>query len=459
MVGYVEYKEKKHYFDFDIETYELDLTDSDIGIDNLKMIFNNSNKDDTPNDLHGITMDKSKKIIFLLNFKNSSNTNFRVTKHKFKVYAYYEFEIDEDIKVDALSFYGRELDCFYEVGRAYNSNIDITEGSVNLEVIEFSKLEQKTEFFINEDKVEATLNISHQLNHSSATPLTFETEMKFKFNTINNLERIFDIYYCAKKFLMYIAYRENVEINKVELKVKTDNDKYKKIGKLFIYSQNLGVIEKEKNVSQKIVKYDLIKDIWGAIIESLSNHKIYIEHIPFNSIEKNRIDPARFIIITAGFEREFMMFYGENLKTRENEIFKKIKSELISKISEVKTEKSSKEKKYVSSAERFIEKWDFSLEDKIRRSIKDFKYIVDLYVKYVNDDEYREVDIPKRVSEQRNNYAHGNIDVEMNGLVVLDLRLIEIINYAFVLRKLGQDDKSICKTVFQLFSIKMMIDN
>lgn len=63
----------------------------------------------------------------------------------------------------------------------------------------------------------------------------------------------------------------------------------------------------------------------------------------------------------------------------------------------------------------------------------------------------------ERLSQQRNNYAHGNLDKDFVGLSLLDLIFLEIVLYAMQLKYYGLEDIKIEKAINELFHKNIMI--
>ena len=64
----------------------------------------------------------------------------------------------------------------------------------------------------------------------------------------------------------------------------------------------------------------------------------------------------------------------------------------------------------------------------------------------------------ERLSLQRNNFAHGNLDKEFVGLSLLDLVFLEIILYAMQLKYYGLEEIKIKKAINELFHKNFIID-
>ena len=56
-----------------------------------------------------------------------------------------------------------------------------------------------------------------------------------------------------------------------------------------------------------------------------------------------------------------------------------------------------------------------------------------------------------RLSNQRNNFAHGNLDKDFIGLSLLDLVFLEYIIYAIQLKYYGVEDINIQRAINDLF--------
>ena len=75
-------------------------------------------------------------------------------------------------------------------------------------------------------------------------------------------------------------------------------------------------------------------------------------------------------------------------------------------------------------------------------------------VKYriLNGKELNYKDMGKRISDQRNNFAHGNLDKEFIGLSLLDLIYLQFIIYIMQLKFYEIEDEKIKKCINELFA-------
>lgn len=86
---------------------------------------------------------------------------------------------------------------------------------------------------------------------------------------------------------------------------------------------------------------------------------------------------------------------------------------------------------------------------------RDFDPVVGVFGKQLyslNEEEFDYKTIGNRLANQRNDFAHGNIDKEFNGAAILDLSFLRYLIYALQLRRIGVSDSSIQRAINDLFS-------
>lgn len=91
---------------------------------------------------------------------------------------------------------------------------------------------------------------------------------------------------------------------------------------------------------------------------------------------------------------------------------------------------------------------------------KDYADIVDLFGKRlysINKETLQYNEMGLRLSQQRNNFAHGNLDKEFIGLALLDLVYLEYIIYAMQLKEYGVETLSIQRAINDLFGCSIAI--
>ena len=63
----------------------------------------------------------------------------------------------------------------------------------------------------------------------------------------------------------------------------------------------------------------------------------------------------------------------------------------------------------------------------------------------------------ERLSSQRNNFAHGNLDKEFIGASALDLILLEFVVYTLQLKSYGIEDTEIQRSINELFCRRLAL--
>ena len=63
----------------------------------------------------------------------------------------------------------------------------------------------------------------------------------------------------------------------------------------------------------------------------------------------------------------------------------------------------------------------------------------------------------ERLANQRNDFAHGNLDKDFNDLSLLDLMYMEYVVYALQLKHYGISDENIRKSINELFHLNFAL--
>lgn len=195
-----------------------------------------------------------------------------------------------------------------------------------------------------------------------------------------------------------------------------------------------------------------LSDLFNLIIEK----KLYTEHHPENTVDFNRITPARFILAMAAFEWECQQVYGD-YKYKENKIFKEVTDTVYYILDELKCKSKGKRKGYFKTYQNSFKYSGVSLSEKINYALKDNQKELEIFINSlykqngIDEEEFKLTKIAQRLEKQRNNYAHGQIDRELNELVVLDLIVLEWLLYTIRLKQLGFDLQSIKHIINELF--------
>lgn len=173
--------------------------------------------------------------------------------------------------------------------------------------------------------------------------------------------------------------------------------------------------------------------------------------------KQGHIDAARFVMITAAFEWEFDRLFPDGIcKSKE-----RVEAELIvsQKLNELIDTSSGKTKKIYKSLLKCIERRP-SLANKIEKIGSDMGALLEPFGQQLygfNKEELNYTDMGKRLGDQRNYFAHGDLDKDFIGLSLLDLIFLQRIIYAIQLKISGLEDKQIQRAINDLFQCRFAI--
>ena len=287
------------------------------------------------------------------------------------------------------------------------------------------------------------------------TPLKLTSTMVFEFETTDNYAFIFRLYNIAKLFVQYLCYRRNIVFDAVELSAMMDNGKYHTCAKMQVLD-SISQCEAKPIKDGRYIKQQYIEGYEGKILSDIASDTIYTRHLPDTFEAGKHIDAARFVMITAAFEWEFRRIFPEGVKKKDA----KIKAEEQAK--QVLQELIDSSKGELKGIYKYMQKNNGSspLSGKITFVGKNLVEIIDMFGKYLyslNGEELNYSEMGERLSQQRNNYAHGNLDKDFVGLSLLDLIFLEIVLYAMQLKYYGLEDIKIKKALNELFHKNLMI--
>ena len=101
-----------------------------------------------------------------------------------------------------------------------------------------------------------------------------------------------------------------------------------------------------------------------------------------------------------------------------------------------------------------------SLQDEIVQMGKDFSEILGPFgerLYHYNGQELKYPEMGQRLSDQRNHFAHGDLDKDFIGLSLLDLIFMEYVIYAMQLKYYGVDNVEIQRSINELFHLSFAI--
>ncbi len=369
------------------------------------------------------------------------------------IVAYIVCQTDEK-DIDKITFVSPEIDCIYPTCQAVKITFDedISETgvfSVTTKDYEDTTTESQT-FTLDEKSVTIHFGISRNMSTQAwKAPISLNSTMVFEFEPTNDYVFVFNLWKIAKQLIQFLCYRENVYLPEVVLSTPAENGKHKGFATMYILNEDgdndLQILRKGR-----YIKHCLISGSEGRILSDIASGEVYLRHLPQNYHIGRRIDAARFVMITAAFECEFHRSYPDGIK--KNEATEKAEDTATEILQQLVNVCSRKLKKIFKFLIRLVS--STSLQNEILEVGTDLIGIIDPFgqrLYSINHEKLVYAEMGQRLAEQRNHFAHGDLDKDFIGLSLLDLMYLEYIIYALQLKHYGIDTKNIQRAINDLF--------
>lgn len=361
---------------------------------------------------------ESESVIIFLPQRNTNMTPFNYD-FLVKIDAWFECN-DEKQRINRMTFSAPEVDRIYPFNLAWDEKFQTRE-------IPPQKLLEspKRRFYINQCEnrplnVEKKRGKKHWVDAyfgvepvSDSQDNVFRSFLAFEFKPTVNRPFLFTLWRVAKRFLQFLCYRRNVFLPEAKLFGPDLKDN----AILHVLGES-GPQDDEALEKNRCVKQAHIAGSEEKILSAIASYLLVFWHFPESSVEGGYIDPGRFILITAAFEWEYKRW---------------------KKIKRPKT----------------------ALHENIKEISKLFDNVVGDYAKILfrcNGQTFAVDKMAKRFADQRNRYAHGNLDELFDGMALLGVVHMEHLIYAMQLRRFGVDDLNIQRAVNELFGLGMNPD-
>ena len=364
-------------------------------------------------------------------------------------------------KIDRVTFYSPEINYIHPINKAFTisfPNECAKEGVAYLNLQNFDlTTTDKQKFMVDDKEVIAYFGISRTISYKVENPpLTLESVMYFEFEATDNYGFILRLWEIARDFIRFLCYRNNIIINRIELSAPKNDSKHNKVATMYIVDQEEELEEKPLQKGYYI-KQIHISGKEGRILSDIASDNIYMRHLPETFESGHHINAARFVMITAAFEWEFSRQYPDGCtKSKETiDAEKDVSNEIQKLIDKV----SGKRKKICKFLKRLIK--STSLQTEIIQIGKDYSSIIDIFGNHlyqINGEELNYSEMGQRLSDQRNHFAHGDLDKDFIGLSLLDLMFLEYVVYAMQLKNYGLSDIEIQRSINELFHCGLALE-
>ena len=219
-------------------------------------------------------------------------------------------------------------------------------------------------------------------------------------------------------------------------------------------------VEAEENEINKIhaIEYQHIAGHEHMLFQVVSDGSLYLRHLPETTRMGRTITAATFVMITAAFEWEFRKLYPDGITKKDKVI--KAEQNIVELLNQLIEEKKGEERKILKFFKKLV--GGDNLSGEIIYVGKELGDVIDPFGKYlymINSEELKYREMGERIAQQRNNFAHGNLDKEFIGLSLLDIMFLQKIVYAMQLRRIGLDDIQIRGAINMLFHMNLYFEN
>lgn len=406
--------------------------------------------------LIGECNETKRKIIFIP--KQGSSLGLYNTVVRISLSAYIICTSDRDT-ISTMTFACPEINYIHPA----NQSITLTfEETQNNGIVSVSTPDHETttterqQFIVDEKIINAFFDVTRTISTNVANPpLRLESSLMFEFDATNDYWFVYRLWIIARNYIRFLCYRKNIYISNVKLSCKGEDGKNQPFGTMHYLGQD-GESEFNALKQGRLIKQRHISGHEGEILSDIAQDNLYLRHLPDSFRAGRHFDAARFVMITAAFEWEFRRLYPNGVeKSPETiEAEKAVSNTIQSHIDET----SGKQKKIYKFLKRLVK--SDSLEKEIIQMGKDFSEVIGVFGTHLyrlNGQELKYDEMGKRLSAQRNHFAHGDLDEDFIGLSLLDLIFMEYVIYAMQLKFYGVADEEIRKAINELFHLNFAV--
>ena len=363
--------------------------------------------------------------------------------------------------IDRLSVSCPEINYIHPANQAFTLTSPVEEfqrkGIVTVSTQDFEMTTtEKQDFVVDGREIHAYFGISRIVSYKvHEPPLRVDSSMVFEFDATEDYKFIYRLWLIAGNFIRFLCYRKNVFIPKAELGAPFEGGKHENFATMYLLGQD-GEMESDTLKKGRFIKQVRISGHEGEILSDIANDNLYLRHLPDTYQSGRHINAARFVMITAAFEWEFRRLYPDGVK--KSAVTIEAEEAVAKCIQEHIDETSGKQKKIYKFLKKLIK--SDPLQAEIVQMGRDFEGIIGPFgdrLYRFNDIKLDYAEMGQRLSDQRNHFAHGDLDKDFIGLSLLDLIYMEYVIYAMQLKHYGVADVQIQKAINDLFHLGFAI--
>lgn len=361
-------------------------------------------------------------------------------------------------KINQISFTNPEISAIHPLRKAFSVTLSNSiesfsnSGVLSVTTKDFaSTTTQSQEFFVDDKKATAHFSVWRSVNWGDIEPpISLNSSLTFEFDPTDDYNFVLKLWYIAKNFLAFLCYRKDVYFPEAKLAAPCEDGQHEQFATLYVVSEKNSSNIEDTIKKGRYIKQELIAGHEGQILTDIAANRLYLRHIPESYDSGRHKDAAKFILLTSAFEWEFKRLYPDGVARSEaTAAAEKVVMEAIGKLFQSSTGKVRKIYRYLK---RQIK--NDPLQAEVVQVGTDLAEIIDLFGKYLysmNGEKVVYSEIGKRIGDQRNHFAHGDLDKDFIDLSLLDLIFLERIVYAMQLKYYGIETPKIQNAINDLF--------
>lgn len=363
--------------------------------------------------------------------------------------------------IDRVSFSCPEINYIHPVNQAISLTLPGEEcQSKGIFTVSTQSFDQTTTakqtFIVDGKEIRAYFGISRAVSTNiHEPPLRLDSSLMFEFDATDDYQFIYRLWWIAREFIRFLCYRKNVFIPQVKLSAPYEGGKHETFATMYLLGQD-GETETDTLKKGRIIKQIHISGHEGDILSDIAEDNLYLRHLPETYESGRHIDAARFVMITAAFEWEFHRLYPDGVE--KSEAKKKAEDTVSEVIQEHINNSSGRQKKIFGFLKKHVR--SDNLQSEIIQMGKDFDETIGMFGKrlyHMNEQELKYTEMGQRLADQRNHFAHGDLDKDFIGLSLLDLIYLEYVVYALQLKHYSVEELQIKKAINDLFHLNFAI--
>lgn len=448
LYGIIEYEDEKYIYRLEDNMLYMEIIEY-LGKGYIPFDWSSEMPNFEVDYLKGINAENGNKVLFKIYPQIAGFKNMQI-----RVRIQYYIELRGDEEISKISFKGGEINSIYDISKAIESYEFAEEGMVSCKTKSFEETTSPTEYFnVKGKSIGVFFAIYRGITFQSCYPLNLYSSVNLLIDNNKDYDFLIHLCYVVKDFLRFLCYRSNILFEDIVLYSQKSRGVYKEVGKIVFRDER--EIEEEKIIKERNIVYEAIKGKIGNIMQNIEEEQLYLRHIPASHKDFLRIDYSKFIMITAAVEWMFKNIYPDGLRHSEKTLKAQetVRMDLEDRIN---NSTGDVKKQYV-----FLKKLigADSLSQKIVQIGNDYDLVLGMIGRYLyginnRSEEFDYSKIGARIQNQRNNFAHGNLDEEFDDNAVLDLMFLERAIYVLQLSAYDLSDDIILEQVKRLFGMK-----